>query len=85
MKFPVDKDTIFTLKTELLDEMYCGRPTGQQVWHVLTLGYYGSIGAVLGRGRTEQEALNDWLFRANLDGYGVKKEQMKVVRRPSGV
>ena len=54
-----------------IDERYLGEKTGFKQWQVYTRGS-GILGAVLGRGPTKNDALNDWRARARADGYPVQ-------------
>ena len=54
-------------------EVYSGELTGKTVFHCAQIAYDAAgLGAVLGRGYSADEALADFVRRAELDGYTFK-------------
>ena len=70
---------------EKLNEVYYGKRTGNYVWHVLEVSPTSGLlkGRPLGRGYSENEALQDFCHRANADGNETQLQvrNLMIVRR----
>lgn len=57
------------VRVQSMPEQYHGELTGKTVWHCDTVDPRSPLNAVLGRGYSEIQAVDDFVRRAGLDGY----------------
>ena len=73
------------LQIERLEEQYCGKKTGNIVFHVSEWGCTSGIflGCPLGRDYTEETAIKDFIYRANADDASLKlkRDQIQIFKR----
>jgi hypothetical protein len=76
------KKGCIAVRVTKLNEVYCGKPTGNVVFHTEESGCASGIipnGCPLGRGATEDESLRDFCFRANADNPGLNLTVSRLV------
>ena len=62
-------------------ELYCGEKTGSMYFTCETVVPADGLSAVLGRDYTEQQSIDDFIFRARADGAKVEYRDMEITQR----
>lgn len=71
----------FRVRTTYKAERYCGDLTGRMYFTCETIYPADGLGAVLGRGYTERQAVDDFIFRAKQDGAKIEYRDLALVER----
>ncbi len=73
--------TKIRVRTTHKPELYCGELTGKMYYTCETIFPVDGLSVVLGRGYTERQAIDDFIFRAKQDGTKIEYRDLELIQR----